>query len=73
MNAGKPCREVTRILRRQAVVVTEFGAFGTPEMIRERMRLYRSVGISCLGVRIDGPLAERMSTLEQVVDIACGV
>jgi F420-dependent oxidoreductase-like protein len=56
------------------LMVTQFGAIGTADMVRERFRCYRDVGITCLGIRIDGddPL-QRMATLEQVVDIAKGL
>lgn len=47
------------------------GALGTADMVRERLRLYQSVGINCLNLRLD--LVEpdqRFALLEQTGDIA---
>lgn len=55
-------------------MVTEFGAVGTPDMIRERFKKYRDVGITCLGIRLDDEdIQRRMAQLEQIVDIAKGI
>jgi F420-dependent oxidoreductase-like protein len=66
--------------RREAVarvpdeMITRFGAIGTPEMIRERFRLYRSVGIDGLNIRLDSDdNATRIAQLEQVMDIAANL
>ena len=50
-------------------MVTEFGAIGTPDMVLERFRRYKAAGITSLGIRIDGDLAARSATLEQVMDL----
>ena len=52
-------------------MVTQFGAVGTPEMVRERFRVYRDAGIDCLSLRIEaGPdLKTRTAKLEQAVDL----
>jgi len=50
-------------------MVTEFGAIGTPEMVKERFQRYKDVGIDSLGIRIDGDLTARSETLEQVMDL----
>lgn len=40
---------------------------GPPEMIRERVRRYRDVGITTLQAKVDGP--DRLDTVAQLVDI----
>jgi F420-dependent oxidoreductase-like protein len=53
-------------------MVTEFQAVGTPEMVAERLRRYRAVGITTLKLGLDAvPLGpERFERLEQVMDLA---
>jgi len=54
-------------------MVTEFGAIGTTEMVRERFELYARVGIDCLNVRMDSvPPADRFEALEQIVELLPG-
>ena len=52
-------------------MVTKFGAFGTPEMVKARFKQYEDVGISSLSLRIDqeAPQKERIETLEKVMDL----
>ena len=52
-------------------MVTQFGAFGTPEMVKARFKQYEDVGISSLSLRIDqeAPQKQRIETLEQVMDL----
>lgn len=51
-------------------MITEFQAVGTPSMVRERFERYRDVGISCLGVRVEGEnFHSRIDGLEQVMDL----
>ena len=51
-------------------MVARFGAFGTPEMVRERLRRYRDAGIDALTVRLEGnDNAARLAALEQVLDL----
>ena len=55
-------------------MVTRFGAFGTPDMVRERLRLYRDTGVDALTLRLDGADdAERLAGLEQVLDLIRGL
>lgn len=52
-------------------MVTEFSAVGTEDMVRARLKKYSSLGISCIGVGLaGGSMKERMSELEQIVDLA---
>ena len=51
-------------------MVTQFGAVGTPDMVRERFQKYKDVGIDGLTLRIEAAdHAKRMSDLEQVMDV----
>ena len=52
-------------------MVTEFGAIGTPEMVRQRFRKYRDVGINALTLRFDSnqTIAARIDLLQQVMDL----
>jgi F420-dependent oxidoreductase-like protein len=51
-------------------MVTQFLAIGTPDMVRDRFRLYRSVGIDSLTLRLDGAGQDgRMALLEQIADL----
>lgn len=51
-------------------MVTQFGAIGTPKMVRERLQTYQRVGIDglILGIEAVDP-AHRLATLEQVMDL----
>lgn len=53
-------------------MITRFKAIGTAEMVRERFKKYRSVGVGTINLRIpnEQPKAERIALLEQTVDIA---
>ena len=51
-------------------MVTKYGAIGTPEMVLERFRLYRDVGIASLTLRLDvEDEQEKIGLLEQIVDL----
>jgi hypothetical protein len=51
-------------------MVTQFGAIGTPDMVRERFRKYQQVGIDALTLRIEeADRTQRITKLEQVVDV----
>ena len=56
--------------RNPDAMVTQFGAIGTPDMIRKRFQKYKDVGIDGLTLRIEAAdHAKRMSDLEQVMDV----
>jgi F420-dependent oxidoreductase-like protein len=46
---------------------------GPPELIRERLRLYRAAGVGTLLAKLSGPLADRLGTLGQLLDLAAEV
>ena len=52
-------------------MITQFGAIGTPDMVRERFRSYKRAGIASLGLRFDNALepAAKIALLEQVMDL----
>jgi F420-dependent oxidoreductase-like protein len=50
-------------------MVTQFGAIGTADMVRERFRKYRAVGINGLTLRIEAAGRERVAMLEQTMDL----
>lgn len=50
-------------------MVTEFGAIGTADMVKARLRKYRDVGINGLTLRIDVPAARRAAALEETMDL----
>lgn len=56
-------------------MITEFQAVGTAEMVRARFLKYQAVGVNSLSIRTDdkAPNAERIATLEQVMDISNGL
>ena len=57
-------------------MVTEFQALGTPEMVQERLRRYRDVGVTTLKLGLDsaGPLGpQRFALLEEIVDLMQGL
>ena len=57
-------------------MVTEFQALGTPEMVRQRLALYKNVGVTSLKLGLDsaGPLGpKRFELLERIVDLTAGL
>ena len=53
-------------------MVTEFQALGTREMVRERLKKYRDVGVTTLKLGLDsaGPIGpQRFELLENIVDL----
>jgi F420-dependent oxidoreductase-like protein len=52
-------------------MVTEFGAVGTPDMVRKRFETYRDAGINALTMRMDSNLeiSQRIDNLEQIMDL----
>lgn len=55
-------------------MVTEFAAIGTAEMVVDRLKKYRDVGVSTLSLRIQGKTVnERIGLLEQAVDLVRGI
>ena len=51
-------------------MVTKYGAIGTPEMVLERFRLYRDVGVASLTLRLDvEDEKEKIGLLEQIIDL----
>jgi F420-dependent oxidoreductase-like protein len=52
-------------------MVTQFGAFGTPEMVKERFKAYEACGITSISLRIDPdqPQKERIAELEEIMDL----
>lgn len=55
-------------------MVSQFGAIGTPEMVRERFQKYTDVGVNGLSLRIEAADdTHRIAMLEQVVDLVRSV
>ncbi len=57
-------------------MVTEFQALGTREMVRERLRKYRDVGVTTVKLGLDsaGPIGpKRFELLENIVDLVEGL
>ena len=57
-------------------MVTEFQALGTPQMVAERLRRYKEVGVTTLKLGLDsaGPVGpKRFELLEQIVDIVAAL
>lgn len=57
-------------------MVTEFQALGTAEMVQERLRKYRDVGVTTLKLGLDsaGPIGpKRFELLENIVDLVEGL
>ena len=56
-------------------MITQFGAIGTAEMVRQRLQTYRDAGINALTLRLDNKqsLSERIAHLEQVMDLTRGL
>ena len=52
-------------------MVTQFGAIGTPEMVRERFKIYKQVGVDSLSLRFDNSMKTKakIAMLEQVMDL----
>ncbi len=52
-------------------MVTQFGAFGTPDMVKARFKQYEDCGITSISFRVDQDASqkERIETLEQVMDL----
>lgn len=52
-------------------MITQFGAIGTPEMVRDRFKVYRDAGVDSLSLRFDNALArkDKLAMLEQVMDL----
>ena len=52
-------------------MITQFGAIGTPEMVRDRFLVYKAAGVDSLSLRFDNALKtnEKAAMLEQVMDI----
>jgi F420-dependent oxidoreductase-like protein len=50
-------------------MVTEFGAIGTPAMVKARLQLYKDAGINGLTLRIDASGKARMEMLAQTMDL----
>ncbi|HIB18020.1 MAG TPA: hypothetical protein EYO23_01965 [Alphaproteobacteria bacterium] len=51
-------------------MVTQFGALGTSQMVSERFRLYRDVGIDSLTLRLDADgMNAKLEMLEHIVDL----
>ena len=71
--AGKREQAAARV---PDAMVTEFQALGTREMVAERLRKYRDVGITTLKLGLDsaGPLGpKRFELLENIVDLVEGL
>ena len=55
-------------------MVTQFGAYGTEDMVRERLKLYASVGVRTIGLGMGGGShRDKMDELAQIVDLAQSV
>lgn len=54
-------------------MVTEFGAIGTPDMVKARLQKYRDVGINGLTLRIDATGPARIDALAQTMDLVRAV
>jgi len=57
-------------------MITEFQVLGTPDMVAERLRKYRDVGVTSLKLGLDsaGPIGPRRhALLEQIADIVRGL
>ncbi len=50
-------------------MVTQFGAVGTPQMVRERFQTYADAGINGLTLRIDAPRDAQANALVQAMDL----
>ena len=52
-------------------MITQFGAIGTPDMVRERFKIYKKAGVDSLSLRFDNALETKakIEMLEQVMDL----
>ena len=52
-------------------MITQFGAIGTPDMVRDRFRAYQSAGVESLSLRFGDGLDNKgkLAQLEQVLDL----
>ena len=51
-------------------LITQFGAIGTPEMVKQRLEIYRAAGITGLQLRFYEPdYRARIAMIEQVMDM----
>ena len=65
--AGKRAEAIARV---PDEMVTAFSAIGTPEMVRERIQVYRNVGINGLQLRFDtSDMRERLVMIEQLMEM----
>ena len=46
---------------------------GSPDAIRERLALYRRVGITTVQAKLSGSTTEQLDTLAQLIDLAAPV
>jgi F420-dependent oxidoreductase-like protein len=68
---GKRAQAVERV---PDAMVSEFAAVGTADMVTERLKKYRDVGVTTLSLRIEGEtLADRIALLEESVDLIHGI
>jgi len=71
--AGKREQAAERV---PAAMITEFQALGTRDMVQERLRKYRDVGVTTLKLGLDsaGPIGpKRFELLENIVDLVEGL
>ena len=56
-------------------MITQFGAIGTPEMVRNRFNIYKAAGVDSLSLRFDNALETKakIEMLEQVIDLLKGL
>ncbi len=56
-------------------MITQFGAIGTPEMVRDRFRIYKKAGVESLSLRFDNALDNKgkLAQLEQVMGLLKGL
>ena len=52
-------------------MITQFGAIGTPEMVRDRFKIYKAAGVDSLSLRFDNALArkDKLGMLERAMDL----
>ncbi|MGH9059355.1 MAG: LLM class flavin-dependent oxidoreductase, partial [Acidimicrobiales bacterium] len=46
---------------------------GTPEMVRERLKLYRAVGIGTIQAKLSGSMDRQLATLATLIDVCAQV
>ena len=65
--AGKRAEAIARV---PEDMVTAFSAIGTPEMVRQRIQVYRDAGINGLQLRFDtNNMQERLNMIGQLMDM----